>query len=66
MNLLLSELLPLRTTRMLGDYAVDAVLAQRFGDLTRARFPLVQLTPDHESLCHFAKEVYAESAGLHS
>jgi hypothetical protein len=45
MNLLLSEPLPLRTTRMLGDYAVDAVLAHRWGDLTRARFNLLQLTP---------------------
>lgn len=28
--------------------------------------PLVQLAPGHESLCHFAKEVYDESAHLHS
>lgn len=44
MNLLLSEILPLRTTRMLGDYAVDAVLAHRYGDLTAARFELKRLT----------------------
>ena len=46
MNLLLSEQLPLRTTRALGDYVVDAVLAHRYGDLRNARFPLVQLAPD--------------------
>lgn len=44
MNLLLSEVLPLRTTRMLGDYAVDAVLPHRYGDLTAARFTLLRLT----------------------
>lgn len=44
MNLLLSEDIPLRTTRMLGDYSVDAVLPQRFGDLTAARFNLIRLT----------------------
>lgn len=44
MNLLLSEPLPLRTTRMLGDFAVDAPLAHRFGDLTQTRFKLPRLT----------------------
>jgi len=36
-------------------------------DICRKEFPpLIQLTPDHESLCHFAKEVYGEPAHLHS
>jgi oligopeptide transport system ATP-binding protein len=36
-------------------------------DICRSEFPpLVQVAPGRESLCHFAKEVYAESAGLHS
>lgn len=59
MNLLLSEMLPLRTTRMLGDYAVDAVLALRFGDLTHARFPLVQLTPQKWFAADHAMEITA-------
>lgn len=41
---LLSEDLPLRTTRMLGDFARDVPLPHRFGDLTAARFPLIRLT----------------------
>jgi hypothetical protein len=43
-RLLLAENLPLRTTRMLGDYAVDAPLAHRYGDLSAARFPLLRLS----------------------
>lgn len=43
MNLLLAENLPLRTTRMLGDFAVDAPLPHRYGDLTAARFKLLRL-----------------------
>ena len=36
-------------------------------DICRREFPpLVQVAPGRESLCHFAKEVYAESAGLRS
>ena len=32
-----------------------------FQDICRREFPpLIQLTPHHESLCHFAKEVYGE------
>ena len=44
MNLLLSETLPLRTTRMLGDFAEDEVLPQRFGDLRHSRFRLIKLS----------------------
>lgn len=44
MNLLLSEDVPLRTTRELGDFAVDQVLPHRYGDLTAAPFGLVKLT----------------------
>lgn len=43
-RLLLREPLPLRTTRMLGDYAEDVVLPEVFGDLTRAAFPLIRLS----------------------
>ena len=42
MNLLLSELLPLRTTRELGDYSVDAPLPHRLGDFRKARFKLLR------------------------
>lgn len=43
MKLLLSEPLPLRTTRMLGNYADDAILPHRYGDLTSGRFKLIRL-----------------------
>lgn len=43
MELLLSELLPLRTTRALGDYAEDTILPEVLGDLTDAPFPLIRL-----------------------
>jgi hypothetical protein len=49
MRLLLSEDLPLRTTRVLGDFAEDKVLAQVYGDMTSARFPLVRIS-DTEGL----------------
>lgn len=45
MNRLLSELLPLRTTAILGDFAEAKVLPHRFGDLRRTRFPLIKLSP---------------------
>jgi len=36
-------------------------------EICRREFPpLVQVAPGRESLCHFAKEVYGESTGLHS
>lgn len=44
MYLLLSEPLPLRTTRMLGDFADDRVLPHRLGDLRNTRFHLVKLS----------------------
>lgn len=43
MRLLLSENLPLRTTKDLGDYVVDAVLPWRFGDLRQSWFDLLKL-----------------------
>lgn len=52
MNLFLFEDLPLRTTRVLGDFADDAVLAHRYGDLTQARFPLAKL----DSVRYFAAD----------
>ena len=37
---------------------------ERVEDICRREFPpFVQLTPDHYSLCHFAREVYSESGG---
>jgi oligopeptide transport system ATP-binding protein len=37
---------------------------ERAEDICRREFPpYVQLTPEHYSLCHFANEVFAESAG---
>lgn len=44
MYLLLHENLPLRTTRMLGDFADDRVLPHRYGDLRASRFSLIKLT----------------------
>jgi oligopeptide transport system ATP-binding protein len=36
----------------------------RVEEICRREFPpLVQLTPDHYSLCHFAREVYSQSGG---
>ena len=36
----------------------------RVEDICRREFPpFVQLTPDHHSLCHFAREVYSQSGG---
>lgn len=43
-RLLLSETLPLRTTRMLGDYAESLPLPILIGDLSSAPFPLIRLT----------------------
>ena len=43
-RLLLWEILPLRTTRMLGDYAEDLPLPEIFGDLSDAPFPLIRLS----------------------
>lgn len=40
----LSETLPLRTTRMLGNFATNAPLQHRYGDLTSAAFPLLRMT----------------------
>lgn len=45
MNLLWRDNLPLRTTRMLGDYAVSEVLAHLLGDLTEARFRMPRISP---------------------
>lgn len=40
MSLLLYELVPLRTSQELGDFATAFVLAHRYGDLSNARFNL--------------------------
>jgi oligopeptide transport system ATP-binding protein len=40
---------------------------EKVQDICRREFPpLVRVAPDHDSLCHFAKEVYGESADLRS
>lgn len=41
---LLSEPLPLRTTRTLGDFSEDKPIPHRLGDLSAARFDLIRLT----------------------
>jgi oligopeptide transport system ATP-binding protein len=44
-----------------------AARCDKVQDLCRREFPpMVQITPERVSLCHFAKEVYEESAHLHS
>jgi hypothetical protein len=43
-GLLLTEDLPLRTTRAIGDFAEDAAQPIRFGDLTGRRFRLLRLS----------------------
>lgn len=42
---LYAEPIPLRTTRMLGDFASDVVLPHRWGDLSSSRFKLIRLSP---------------------
>lgn len=42
--LLLTEKLPLRSTKALGDFSEDTPLPIPFGDLTSAPFPLIRLT----------------------
>lgn len=42
-GLLLSEPLPMRTTRDLGDFSEDVALPLRFGDLSARRFRLIRL-----------------------
>ena len=44
MNRLLSEDLPLRMSRVLGDFAENKPLPHRYGDLSEARFPLIKMT----------------------
>lgn len=46
MNLLLSEILPLRMARSLGDFAEDQPLPHRYGDLSAAPFRLIKLAAD--------------------
>ncbi len=51
------EMLPLRTTRMLGDFASDEVLPHRLGDLRSTRFPLLKLTDTDWFAADHAMEV---------
>lgn len=43
-RLMLWETLPLRTTRMLGDYAEDVALPEGYGDFRTAPIPLIRLS----------------------
>jgi len=58
-RLLLYENLPLRTSRMLGDFAQDFVLPHRYGDLTTARFDLGKLTASKWFVADHPMEVSA-------
>lgn len=44
MNLLLSENLPLRSSRQLGNYLDSKPLGRRYGDLRNTRFPMLKLS----------------------
>lgn len=57
MRLLLSDALPLRSARTLGDYREDALLAQVYGDLSQARFPTVRLADDRFFVADHPMEV---------
>jgi len=57
--LLLSEALPLRTTRALGPFAVDEVLPLRFGDLRDTRFELLKLDDSRWFVADHVMEVTA-------
>lgn len=63
MNLLLYEPLPLRTTRMLGDFAEDAPLAHVFGDLTAARFPLRRISDTRGHAADHPMEITGAGTG---
>lgn len=63
MQLLLYELLPLRTARMLGDYADDAPLPHVYGDLTTARFPLVRISDTRGLAADHPMEITAAYVG---
>jgi hypothetical protein len=56
-RLLLSEVLPLRTSKSLGDFADDAVLPLVFGDLRNAPFPLVRLSDTRFFVCDHPAQV---------
>lgn len=59
MYLLLHEDLPLRSTRMLGDFADDRVLPHRYGDLRRTRFNVIELARSTWFAADHAMEVTA-------
>jgi len=51
------EILPLRTTAALGDFSSKLILAQRFGDLRRARFPLAKLDDSNWAAADHAMQI---------
>lgn len=63
MNLLLYEPLPLRTTRVLGDFAEDSVLAHVFGDLTASRFKLTRISDTRGHAADHAMEITGAGSG---
>lgn len=60
---LLYEDLPLRTSRMLGDFATDEPLAHVFGDLTAARFPLVRVSATRGHAADHPMEITGAGSG---
>lgn len=60
---LLYEDLPLRSTKDLGNYADDVVLAHIFGDLTRARFPLARLSATRGHAADHPMEITGAGTG---
>lgn len=58
------EDLPLRTSRMLGDFAENEPLAHVFGDLTAARFPLVRVSPTRGHAADHPMEITGAGNGL--
>jgi hypothetical protein len=62
-RLLLSDPVPLRTARMLGNYRDDAFLALVYGDLSEARFPTVRLADDRFLVADHPMEITAAYVG---
>lgn len=63
MRLLLSDPVPLRTARMLGNYRDDLVLPLVYGDLTEARFPTIRLADDRFLTADHPMEITAAYIG---
>jgi len=62
-TLLLYENLPLRTSRQLGDFAEDSVLAVVYGDLTAARFRLTRISDTRGHAADHPMEITGAGSG---